>query len=138
MVFIFTVHSSNPGSGGSARLCTVTTTGAEGTIGPVPPPFRITRQTRLLLAEFLADPAGDHYGFEISKATGLKPSTLYPTFARLEDAGWIEGTWETIDPDKTRRPARRYYRLTSTGLSGASAVLADARPGSDVTNVIGS
>lgn len=112
----------------------MTTKGAKATIDGMPP-FRVTRQTRLLLAEFLANPSGDHYGFEISKATGLKPSTLYPTFARLESAGWIEGTWEMIDPDKTRRPARRYYRLTPRGHIEAANIFND-RSG-DVSTALG-
>lgn len=102
----------------------------------MPPPFRVTRQTRLLLAEFLSNPTGDHYGFEISKATGLKPSTLYPTFARLENAGWIEGTWERIDPDKTRRPARRYYRLTPRGHFEANNIFAGLHTG-DMSTAFG-
>jgi PadR family transcriptional regulator PadR len=87
------------------------------------PPFRMTKQTRLLLGEMLADPAGDHYGFEISKATGLRPSTLYPTFSRLEEAGWISGRWEDLTIEKTGRPPRRYYRLTSHGAAQAAEAL---------------
>lgn len=86
-------------------------------------PFRLTTQTRVLLSHLLGDASGDHYGFEISKATGLKAGTLYPTFARLEEAGWIEGRWESIDLEQTRRPARRYYRLTAHGLNEAATAL---------------
>ena len=83
----------------------------------------MTKQTKLLLSEMLRTPDGDHYGFEISRSTGLKPSTLYPTFARLEEAGWIEGRWEAFDPEQVRRPPRRYYRLTSVGQAGAIEAL---------------
>ena len=90
-------------------------------------PFRLTSQTRRLLTHLLGDASSDHYGFEILKATGLKPGTLYPTFARLEDAGWIEGRWEHIDVETTNRPARRYYRLTAHGLVEAAAALEQHR-----------
>ncbi len=86
----------------------------------------MTLQTRQLITHFLTQPDGDHYGFEILKATGLKPGTLYPTLARFEEAGWIEGRWERIDPETARRPARRYYRLTADGISAALVVHAES------------
>ena len=85
----------------------------------------------------LRNPAGDHYGFELAKATGLGPSTLYPTFARLERAGWLEGSWERIDPEVTRRPPRRYYKLTATGLKGAQNLVTRSTADGGVPGVLG-
>lgn len=101
-------------------------------------PFRMTLQTRQLISHLLKNSEGDHYGFEILKATGLKPGTLYPTLARFEEAGWITGTWERIDPETARRPARRYYRLTPDGIAAGASVeageLAIAKIGGSVAS----
>jgi len=107
------------------------------TVSGVEPPFRVTRQTRALLEQMLQNPGADYYGFEISKATGLRPSTLYPTFARLERAGWLESRWERIDPDLTRRPPRRYYRLTGHGVSEARSALSDGAEGEQLPGTLG-
>ncbi len=89
-------------------------------------PIRMTLQTQLVLRAMLDSPSGQFYGFELSKATGLKAGTLYPMLSRLEEAGWITGTWEDVDPAEVRRPARRYYRLTDHGRVQAQKTLADA------------
>ena len=41
----------------------------------------------------------------------LKEGTLYPVLYRLEDAGWVETRWETLE----RGVPRKYYRLTTAG-----------------------
>ena len=89
-------------------------------------PFRMTLQTQLVLRAMLDSSSGEFYGFELSKATDLKAGTLYPMLARLEEAGWIVGSWEDVDPAEVRRPARRYYRLTDHGRIQAKKTLADA------------
>ncbi|MCA1708308.1 MAG: PadR family transcriptional regulator [Actinobacteria bacterium] len=66
----------------------------------------------------------DHYGFELSKITGLKSGTLYPILARLESAGWLCSGWESSDTPG--RPRRRYYRLTGVGAAAADRHLANA------------
>ncbi len=65
---------------------------------------------------------GEHYGLELAKAAGLKSGTLYPILARLEAAGWIQGSWERIDPRAEGRRRRRYYKLTSSGVFAAERV----------------
>lgn len=76
-----------------------------------------SRQTRLLLGEFSAQPELWRYGYDISKATGLKPGTLYPTLARLSEQGLLEAEWrDAIEPG---RPPRHAYRLTASGLAFA-------------------
>ena len=89
-------------------------------------PFRMTLQTQLVLRAMLDSPSGEFYGFELSKSTGLKAGTLYPMLTRLEDAEWITGSWEDVDPAEARRPARRYYRLTPRGRVEAETTLAEA------------
>ncbi|MGE5223009.1 MAG: PadR family transcriptional regulator [Omnitrophica WOR_2 bacterium] len=41
----------------------------------------------------------------------IKEGTLYPVLYRLENAGFIEPRWETLD----RGVPRKYYRLTDQG-----------------------
>lgn len=59
----------------------------------------------------------DSYGYEINKSiqerTGyiLKDATLYTTFRRLEDLGYITSYWG--DGDSGAR--RRYYTITGKG-----------------------
>jgi transcriptional regulator len=42
----------------------------------------------------------------------LNQGTLYPALVRLEQRGWIKGTWQRTE---THREAK-YYRITRTGL----------------------
>lgn len=61
----------------------------------------------------------DSYGYEINKAifqtTGgryeLKEATLYTSFKRLEDAGYILSYWG----DENRGARRKYYSITASG-----------------------
>jgi PadR family transcriptional regulator, regulatory protein PadR len=42
---------------------------------------------------------------------GIKEGSLYPVLHRLEDAGYIEATWEA----EGRGKPRKYYRITEAG-----------------------
>ena len=85
---------------------------------------RMTLATQLVLGALLADPTGDHYGLELGGAAGLPSGTVHPILARLEGLGWLESSWEDIDPRVEGRPARRYYRLSAAGADSARAALA--------------
>jgi len=77
---------------------------------------RMTLQTRLVLSAMLADPASQYYGLQLCEETGLPSGTIYPILARLEQAGWVDSSWE--DPAEhvlEGRPRRRYYRLADEG-----------------------
>jgi len=66
---------------------------------------------------------GVKYGFDIIDATGLPSGTVYPALSRLERDGFVKSTWEEeTSAHSEGRPARRYYRVTSTG----SKALAEA------------
>lgn len=41
----------------------------------------------------------------------VKPGSLFPALYRLEDAGWIAGTWGTSESNRRAR----FYRLTAAG-----------------------
>jgi len=44
-------------------------------------------------------------------SVGIKEGTLYPVLHRLEDAGYIEATWEA----EGRGKPRKYYGITRAG-----------------------
>jgi DNA-binding PadR family transcriptional regulator len=86
----------------------------------------MTIPTQLVLRALLADPARELYGVEIGRAAGLPSGTVHPILARLEGCGWLESEWEDVDPRIAGRPARRYYRLSSSGAESARLALARA------------
>lgn len=90
------------------------------------PGIRITLPVIRVLAALTADPgATAHYGLDIMRASGLASGTLYPILARLTEAGWLEKSWEQLDPAVAGRPARAYYRLTAEALPVARRHLAE-------------
>ncbi len=70
----------------------------------------------IILAQLLTH---DSYGYELNKnihqATDglleLKEATLYTTFRRLENGGYIKSYWG----DEATGARRRYYSITETG-----------------------
>lgn len=77
-------------------------------------------QTLRVFAALLDRATDWHYGYPLSKLTGLAPGTLYPILSRLVDAGHLETRWE---PNETAgRPARHLYRLTSSGREFATSL----------------
>jgi PadR family transcriptional regulator, regulatory protein PadR len=60
------------------------------------------------------------HGWLIMKSLHRSGPAVYRVLDRLEDAGWITGTWEVL-PEGERRPRRRYYRLTAEGAEAARA-----------------
>ena len=85
---------------------------------------RMTVPTQLVLRALLVDPTAELYGIEIGDAAGLASGTVHPILARLEGVGWLSSRWEDIDPSTAGRPARRYYRLTASGVESAQGALA--------------
>jgi DNA-binding PadR family transcriptional regulator len=86
----------------------------------------MTIPTQLVLRALLADPTRELYGVQVSQAAGLPSGTVHPILARLEAVGWVESSWERIDPRAAGRPARRYYNLTTDGVEFARGALARA------------
>lgn len=80
------------------------------------PNIRLSPQTRTLLEALLEGPKDWHYGYDLSRATGLKSGTLYPILMRLANRQWLETRWEAVEPGK---PPRHLYRLTPNGLAFA-------------------
>ena len=75
----------------------------------------------------LADPTSRHWGYELSRQTGVRSGVLYPMLTRMLDEGWVEDGWEDPTTIRDKRPPRRYYELTDQGRLGLGAVLNEAR-----------
>jgi PadR family transcriptional regulator, regulatory protein PadR len=75
--------------------------------------LRSSQQMTLVLAEFLSARDEWHYGYNMSRNTGLKSGTLYPLLARLADHGLLETSWAEGEDGK---PPRHMYRLTQNGM----------------------
>jgi DNA-binding PadR family transcriptional regulator len=73
-----------------------------------------------LLAALSTQPRTWHYGYELSKQTGLASGTLYPLLIRLSDQGLLTSQWQ--EPERPGRPPRHAYRLTPNGLAFARTV----------------
>jgi DNA-binding PadR family transcriptional regulator len=79
---------------------------------------------------------GYQYGFDIIDQTGLPSGTVYPALSRLERDGLVKSAWENEhDAHADGRPARRYYKLTATGVKSLAesatfyrALLPSTRP----------
>ena len=78
-------------------------------------------QTQAVLGALLSATGDWHYGYDLSKATGLKSGTLYPILMRLEGHGWLEARWE--EAPQSGKPPRHLYRLTALGLQEAPVLL---------------
>lgn len=77
----------------------------------------------------------EHWGYEMSKTSGVRSGAIYPMLNRMIDKGWITCGWE--DPATSLdegRPARRYFGVTETGKDELKDLLrtatGDARFGS--------
>ena len=70
-------------------------------------------QTLRVLAALLENPSGWHYGYGLSRITGLASGSLYPMLERLAERGVLETRWE--EPTTPGRPPRHAYRLTGAG-----------------------
>jgi PadR family transcriptional regulator PadR len=82
-------------------------------------------QTRQLLAVMLRQPRTWHYGYELSKQTGLKSGTLYPLLMRLSDQGLLDSQWQ--EPERPGKPPRHAYKLTPSGLALGREITTDMR-----------
>jgi PadR family transcriptional regulator len=68
------------------------------------------------------------YGFDICDHTSLPSGTVYPALSRLEQAGFVRSRWEKADiAQREKRPPRRYYEITATGVTALAASLARYR-----------
>lgn len=87
------------------------------------------RKTHALIQVAIAmldDPAGRYWGYQLSKASGVRSGVLYPILTRMLYEGWLTDGWEDPTTIKGKRPPRRYYELTDEGRLALGGVLAEA------------
>lgn len=87
------------------------------------------RKTHALIQVAIAmmnDPTGRYWGYQLSKASGVRSGVLYPALSRMLDEGWLTDGWEDRNQKGKHRP-RRYYQLTDEGRIALGGVLAEAR-----------
>ena len=94
-----------------------------------------SRQTRELLAVMLRKPRTWHYGYELSRETGLSSGTLYPLLIRLSDQGLLESYWQ--EPERPGKPPRHVYRLTSEGVAFARTMAGPGKRDAVRNTVVG-
>ena len=71
---------------------------------------------------------GFEYGFDVIDTTGLPSGTVYPALSRLERDGYLRSAWEDeARAHRDGRPARRYYRITASGVRVLQESLAHYR-----------
>jgi PadR family transcriptional regulator PadR len=79
---------------------------------------RLSPETLLVLEKFVERPTDWRYGYDLSRATGLKSGTLYPILMRLERHKLLEARWVVTEEGV---PPRHTYRLTPDGLEFAKS-----------------
>lgn len=88
------------------------------------------RRTHALIQVVMAlleDPGGQHWGYELSRRSGVRSGVLYPILQRMLDEGWLEDGWENPSEIQGKRPPRRYYELTGQGRVELAAIMHEAR-----------
>ncbi|WP_108810528.1 helix-turn-helix transcriptional regulator [Sphingorhabdus sp. Alg231-15] len=83
-----------------------------------------SKATKLALISLLDAPQG-MYGYEIMQSTGIKPGTLYPMLARLEDQNILVSHWQEASVEG--RPPRHIYNLSEAGRILARSLIDDSR-----------
>jgi PadR family transcriptional regulator PadR len=75
----------------------------------------------------MREPDAEFYGYQLMRATGCRSGTIYGNLAKLMEKGWLESRWEDVRPTDAKRPARRLYKLTPTGVKLAKTTLEEFR-----------
>jgi PadR family transcriptional regulator len=65
----------------------------------------------------------DLHGWLIMRALRRSGPSVYRALDRLEDAGWVTASWETLAAGD-KRPRLRFYRLTADKVDAARSRLA--------------
>lgn len=83
----------------------------------------VTANVLLISRSLLDVPDNRRYGYELMRATGLKPASMYQVLRRMDADEWVTSYWEPGDPRELGRKRRRYYELTDRGRALATAEL---------------
>jgi PadR family transcriptional regulator PadR len=86
--------------------------------------MKMTHATVQVALALMEQPTGRHWGYDVSKRSGVRSGALYPILHRLLADGLLTDGWE---PAPAGRPPRRYYEITERGATELGALLARAR-----------
>lgn len=82
-----------------------------------------TPQRVALLARLVNEPTESWYALGLAQAAGVRSSTVYDALKIWLEHGWIEFSWEDIDPVAEGRPKRKVYRFAGGGAVRAASAL---------------
>ena len=89
--------------------------------------MRITYSLIQVSAALMSDAMGRHWGYELSKQSGVRSGVMYPILQRMLDEGWLIDGWEDQEQvGRAKRPPRRYYKVTDAGKTALGAILVRA------------
>ena len=54
----------------------------------------------------MAEPDTRHWGYDLSKRSGVRSGVLYPTLQRMLDEGWLQDGWEVQEAEAALRGHR--------------------------------
>jgi PadR family transcriptional regulator PadR len=85
--------------------------------------MRTTHALVQVALALMARPTERHWGYGLSKESGVRSGVMYPLLTRLLDEGWLVDGWEDESETGGKRPPRRYYELTEVGRRELGVVL---------------
>jgi PadR family transcriptional regulator PadR len=88
--------------------------------------MRKTHSLVKVIDALLQDPTAEHWGYELSRRTGVRSGVLYPILRRMLEVGWLEDGWEEQSEIGHKRPPRRYYKVTGAGEGCMRTILSEA------------
>ncbi|MGW5227485.1 PadR family transcriptional regulator [Nocardia niigatensis] len=77
--------------------------------------MRRTHSLIQVAVALLAEPDTRHWGYELSRQSGVRSGVLYPMLSKMLAEGWLTDGWEDPATITQKRPPRRYYELTDQG-----------------------
>lgn len=86
-----------------------------------------TEPLRKVATVLLMDAHGKHWGYSISRKSGVRSGVMYPMLTRMLNEGWIADGWEDPTTITDGRPPRRYYELTDKGRAALGEILREKR-----------
>jgi PadR family transcriptional regulator PadR len=99
------------------------------------------RRTYALIAvavALMSDAGGRHWGYDLSRRSGIRSGVMYPVLQRMLDEGWLADGWEEQAPaGRRKRASRRYYELTAEGWAALGALIADAQHDARFARLVG-
>ncbi|SFO88862.1 PadR family transcriptional regulator [Amycolatopsis rubida] len=87
--------------------------------------MRVTYALVQLAAALMAAPSDRHWGYQLSRVSGVRSGAMYPRLTQMLDEGWLADGWESAR-EAAGRPPRRYYTLTEKGKVELGAILVRA------------